>query len=239
MKNAVIRFVSLFLLAGSILLSSGCSSTLFNGSDLSGWQIKCAPGDKGKLAWTVQDGVIVGNSTQSKKHDYLWLMTDKEYSDFILKLKFQPVRGATGNSGIQIRSRYDEQSNWLNGPQIDIHPKQPWRTGMMWDETYNNKRWIFPDLPKKKWVNKDMALNEFEFYYDDDNKWNEMVITAKGTQITATLNGVLITDYDGAGVLDDEYHQSCKVGIKGYIALQIHKNNAVNIKFKDIEIIEK
>jgi len=61
-------------------------------------------------------------------------------------------------------------------------------------------------------------------------------ITAAGTQITARLNGVLVTDYDGSGVLDDAMHQRYNVGLKGHIALQIHKADQLRIRFKDIVV---
>jgi hypothetical protein len=49
-------------------------------------------------------------------------MTDAEYDDFELRLKFQVCRGCPGNSGLQFRSRYDESEKGgrLDGPQVDI-----------------------------------------------------------------------------------------------------------------------
>jgi hypothetical protein len=42
----------------------------------------------------------------------------------------------------------------------------------------------------------------------------------------------------GAGVLDDATHISRNVGLKGHIALQIHRNDQLKIRFKDIMIRE-
>jgi hypothetical protein len=138
-------------------------------------------------------------------HDYVWLQSVKEYEDFELSFEFQAFRNSPGNSGIQVRSRYDEESYWLNGPQIDIHPPGFWRTGMMWDETRGNQRWIFPEIPEGEWVDSTMALNQHTLYFSGDNpEWNYMKVTVIGTHIEAWLNDVMITDYDGKGILDDD-----------------------------------
>jgi len=214
-------------------------SPLFNGEDLSGWKVKCVQADKDKSYWKAVDGIIEANSIGDKKHDYMWLMTEKEYGNFILQLKFKAFRGNPGNSGVQIRSRYDDAEEWLDGPQIDINPKGPWRTGMMWDETRKTNRWIFPDLPKGKWVDSTMILNPAPFNYDGDPEaWNELEIKAKGMRIKAWLNGVLITDMKGKGILDDAIHQKYGVGTKGHIALQIHIRDELKMQYKDIEIRE-
>jgi hypothetical protein len=43
-------------------------------------------------------------------------------------------------------------------------------------------------------------------------------------------------DYNGDGVLNDEIHETRNVGIVGHIALQIHRNDELRIRFKDIKI---
>ena len=54
--------------------------------------------------------------------------------------------------------------------------------------------------------------------------------------MVTTINGFVIADYDGAGVLDDEAHRMHGVGMKGNIALQLHKNDRLKIAFKEILI---
>jgi hypothetical protein len=238
--------VLLLIAAGAV---GGCISTeradrtdwkpLFDGTDLTGWTVKCKAGDSGKGFWTVDDGTILADSLGHEGHDYVWLVTDREYADFALRLRFQAYRDSPGNSGVQIRSRYDDQAGWLDGPQIDIHPPGPWRTGMMWDETRGVGRWLYPSVPQGQWVNQAMANPDLVFHYaDEDPSWNTFEIRAVGTRITARLNGVLVTDYDGAGVLDDSTHQAHNVGLKGHIALQIHKGDQLRIRYKDIAVAE-
>src|SRR5947208_17130280 len=67
---------------------------LFNGKDLSGWKVN----EGGKLdKWGAQDGLLF-----TKGGGGGWLMTEKEYTDFELRLEFKvPERG---NSGVALRS---------------------------------------------------------------------------------------------------------------------------------------
>ena len=48
----------------------------------------------------------------------------------------------------------------------------------------------------------------------------------------------VLADFDGAGVLDDEAHQRHGVGMKGHLALQLHRNDKIRIRFRDIWIKE-
>lgn len=215
----------------------GTWQSLFNGENLDGWQVKCKPEDRAKGFWKVQDGCIVADSLGQSGHDYVWLVSENEFRNFVLRFRFQAYRDSPGNSGVQIRSRYDDETYWLNGPQVDIHPPLPWRTGMVWDETRGNQRWLYPKVEPGKWVDESMAPAEHTFYYSDQRPaWNEVEIRAEGTHVQATLNGVEVLDYDGAGVLGDEVHRAKRVGLQGHIALQIHSGDALHIRYKDIRI---
>lgn len=211
---------------------------IFNGKNLDGWSVQCQEADKEKNYWSVQDGVIVCDSMGDKNHNYVWLQFDTEYSDFELKLKFRGFRESPGNSGVQIRSRYDQTENggWLDGPQIDINPRSPFRNGLIYDETRSENRWIHPSLPNWS-IKEDQSPSRSVFHYSDESDgWNDMHITCKGTRITTKVNGILISDYDGSGVLDNASHRSLNVGMRGYIALQLHKNNELKAHFKDLYV---
>ncbi len=219
--------------------TAGEWKSLFNGKDLSGWTVKGRPEDVAKDFWKVRDGVITANSMDSEEHDYVWLVSDGEFDDFVIKLEFQAFRGNTGNSGLQIRSRYDDDSLWLDGPQVDIHPPGSWRTGMMWDETRGARRFLYPEIPEGEWVDSAMAPPGMKFYYsDDDPAWNQMEVTAVGTHIRVVLNGMELADFDGEGILNDAVHQKYRVGMKGHIALQIHRDSRIRIRFRNIRIRE-
>jgi len=198
--------------------------SLFDGQTLNGWTVKAQQADKDKTFFWVEDGVIVAEATD-KDHDYVWLYSDKQYTDFHLKLKFQGERGDHANSGVQVRSRYDhnDEGGWLNGPQIDVGFTD--RNGSMWDETRNNQRWLLEQYTQAPF-----------FYSDEGTGWNELDVIVRGNLITVIQNGQEIGRYDGTGVLNDDNHQDLAVGTIGHIALQIHKEDIMKIKFKDIQI---
>jgi peptidoglycan/xylan/chitin deacetylase (PgdA/CDA1 family) len=107
-------------------------TNLFNGRNLDGWVVKCLPKDNDKRGyWKVVDGTITAETPPNSKHNYIWLLTEKEYDDFELRMKVQTHASSTGNSGIQVRSRYDDKAGWLDGPQVDINPPGPWRCGFI------------------------------------------------------------------------------------------------------------
>jgi hypothetical protein len=202
--------------------------SLFDGKTLDGWTINCLPKDKERAAkaWTVDEGTILANSMGQRDHFYILLATNKEYDDFVLRLRFQVERNVRGNSGIQIRSRYNPETGWMEGPQIDINPPNPQLTGKLWNEGPGPHRWL---------SNEPVKRLKF-FYADEGNGWNDLEIAAKGMKIKSVLNGVTMVDYDGSGVLDDELHKKHNVGTKGVIGLQLHAYDELKLRFKEIRI---
>jgi hypothetical protein len=214
---------------------------LFDGRSLAGWTVKCLPADADKTFWSVRDGVIVCDSLGRKDHHYVWLMHESEWADFELELEFQPFRASPGNTGIQVRSRYDASptapnGGWLDGPQIDIHPPAPFRTGLIYDETRTEKRWIFPSLPSSK-IEPRPTPAGFTFRYAEDGEaWNRLRIVARGATLTTVLNGVTIANFDGAGILDNDAHRRLNVGLRGHIALQLHVRDELKVRYRALRI---
>jgi hypothetical protein len=52
------------------------------------------------------------------------------------------------------------------------------------------------------------------------------------------VNGQLVSDFNGMGVLDDEDHRKHGVGMRGHLALQLHRNDELRIRFRDLWIRE-
>ena len=252
--STFMRFNRIYQLAGLLILCVGLNScqdnsweSLFNGIDLEGWTVKCIPADQGKTYWSVEDGSIICNSMGDAEHNYVWLCTDREFGDFRLKLRFQVFRESPGNSGVQFRSNYDDSpeanyGGWLNGPQADIHGPLPYRTGLIYDETEGIRRWIHPSLPDWRISPEqapESALKTILFYYEDDPvKWNDLEITCSSMSIQTRVNGNLVSDFEATGILDDEIHHSEGSGEIGCIAFQLHMDDELLIKFKDIYIQE-
>ena len=158
---------------------------LFNGKDLTGW---VTPDDKSLFA--VENGEIVGRTTDKPLKKNEFLATGKSYGDFVLKVK---VKIRNGNSGIQFRSEREPDGVVL-GPQADVADDQ-W--GLLYEE---RRRGILERYP----------LDEAKKLLKADG-WNEFVITAKGSHVTIDLNGTRITDRDDpkfekAGIIGLQIH---------------------------------
>jgi hypothetical protein len=195
--NALL-FFAVWLAQGS----SGSGFTpLFNGKDLTGWE-----GDRS--LWLVENGSIVGRSPGIQKNQFL--ATTRSYGDFELRLSFR-LKGGTGNSGIQLRSKRLPDSH-VSGYQADIGEKY-W--GCLYDEARRNKVLVEapPSLAEK--LKKD--------------GWNDYVIRAEGDRIQLWLAGVQTVDYRET---DPSIERT------GIIALQIHSGPAMEVEFKDLRIRE-
>jgi len=212
---------------------------LFDGTSLAGWKVQSKPADQAKTYWRVEDGTILVDSLGDGDHDYVWLQSEREFGDFELRLKFQAYRDSPGNSGVQFRSRYDATAGWLDGPQVDIHPRGPWRSGLIYDETRGVQKWVSPSLAKVSDAKPEMAPANLVFRYSEDTPaWNDLLLTVRGTQVRVELNGLLIREWEGAGVLDDAIHRQRNVGLRGHLALQLHKGDRLKMRFKDISVRE-
>ncbi len=211
---------------------------LFDGKSLDGWVVKSRPQDRDKHGyWSVVDGTITAETPAGSRHHYIWLLTKREFDNFELRLKVQTCSSTTGNSGVQIRSRYDDEEGWLDGPQVDIHPPGPWRCGFIYDETREAKVWLWPDVGRPANAKPEHAPTGWNWRHaDTEDAWNEMRIICRDTHIKTIVNGVTVADYDGSGRLDDTAHRKHDVGLKGHIGLQIHPGKVLLIRFKDIEI---
>jgi hypothetical protein len=211
---------------------------LFDGKSLAGWHVACRPEDRDKNFWRVENGVIVCDSRGRKDHDYVWLMSDREFGDFELRLKVRSFRESGGNSGVQVRSRYDNKAFWLDGPQVDVHPPGPWRTGMIYDETRGTRRWICPSLPDSR-VEAERGPKHWTWRHSGDGEgWNNLRIVCRGPEMYTEVNGLPVADFDGRGILDDDAHRQRNVGLSGHIALQLHIGDDLYIQYKDIEVRE-
>ncbi len=214
---------------------------LFNGRNLDGWNVECTPMDRDKVFWKVVDGTIECDSLGRPDHDYVWLVHEGEFGDFELRVRFQAFRKSPGNTGIQVRSRFDrspdsDSGGWMNGPQVDIHPPDPWRTGLIYDETREERRWIYPSLPD--W-NIDRARGPEKavfFYADQEPGWNELRIVCAGLRIQTYLNDLQVADFDGSGILDNAAHVRHRVGRSGHIALQLHVGDELKVRFRDLRL---
>jgi hypothetical protein len=81
--------------------------TLFNGRDLTGWQVT---DPSKKMGWSVRDGLLVNDTPKtdfSAYGDHANLRTEDEFTDFRLHIEFRVP--PQGNSGIYLRGMYELQ----------------------------------------------------------------------------------------------------------------------------------
>ena len=142
-----------------------------------GWVVRAwddvgKPGPAG-ARWIVDDhGVLHGSTPRGT-----WLISEKEYGDFVLDFEWKlPERG---NSGCGIRFP-DAGDPAFNGLEIQ-----------MVDARYNEGR----DGTDKLTASIYKALSTTAQVYRP-TEWNHYTITAKGTRITVVLNGATVQDVD-------------------------------------------
>lgn len=235
MPIAMRRFLPLAVLS-AVTAAQPSWRPLADGATLNGWHVEAKPADAARGFWKAEGEAVVCDSRGRPDHDYVWLVTDGEFDDFELRLEVQSFRSSPGNSGVQVRSRYDREAQWMDGPQVDIHPPAPWRTGLIYDETRGWKRWIHPLLPDWN-IGPAQAPANWEWRHaEEGGAWNTIHILCQGTRIRTTVNGHRITDQDFAGILDDGHHRGRRVGLRGHIALQLHRRDELYIRFRNIAI---
>ncbi|HEV3163221.1 MAG TPA: DUF1080 domain-containing protein [Isosphaeraceae bacterium] len=141
---------------------------LFNGKDLSGW---VTPDDKS--IFSVENGEIVGRTKEGQLKKNEFLVTDKDYGDFVLRAK---VKFKNGNSGIQFRSRRAADGA-VSGPQADVADGY-W--GLLYEERGRGILERYPEQEANKLVKR--------------GDWNEFEITSKGDHVVILFNGTKIID---------------------------------------------
>ena len=95
-------------------------TTLFDGTSWDGWHVYS--GRKIEDAWSLQDGAMLLNkiSTARKDGARFNMVTDKEYTNFVLSIEWMVNSGA--NSGIMWGVVEDEKYNepYITGPEIQV-----------------------------------------------------------------------------------------------------------------------
>lgn len=175
---------------------------LFNGKNLKGW-------DGDPRLWKVEpNGILVGSTDGVKIDGNTFLITEREYSNFELRLQ---IKLRNHNSGVQFRSEKVMPGWVVKGLQADAAEKNWW--GSIYDE--KGKRGVIVN----GWKGKAETIVK-------DKDWNDMIISCQGDQIRITINGMVTA----------ELKDSTK--LSGIIALQLHRGPDMRAEFRDIRIKE-
>ncbi|MBT3201061.1 MAG: DUF1080 domain-containing protein [Phycisphaerales bacterium] len=192
--------VMLFVAADASYAADGFKP-LFDGKTLKGW--KPMPGGE----WTVKDGAIVGTSVKSE-HRHGLLMSEKEYSDFVVNFKFRVIKG---DSGFYFRSDPVKSAVGVHGFQMEIDNSK--EVGGLYE------------TGGRGWVKKPDAKLIKKIY--QPGKWNQGSITVIGKNVTVRINGEVTSEL-----------KNDKGRLKGRFAMQLHGRMDMEVMFKDIEIKE-
>lgn len=210
------------LFAASVAFAEEDTVSLFNGTDLTGW-------DGDPALWKVVDGIVVGTCSgpESPKHNDFLIWRGGTVKDFTLVVVARVI--GDNNSGIQYRSKpLPEVGPWaITGYQSDIHPAIQ-HTGMTYEEKGRgifglNGQNILVDPEGQRWL-----LSEHEPVAVDVAEWTEYTITARGNQLEHRVNGEIsstMIDFDERGR-----------ALEGLLAIQLHSGNANTVEIKEMRL---
>lgn len=191
---------------------------LFDGKSFEGWYFTVRPNKDGtkpdpKLTWSIVDGYIRCTGKPNG-----CMVTQKEFADYVLKLKWRfPAGSKGGNSGVLLHVQNDEI--WPTSVEAQL---QSGRAGDFW--------LIYPPKVKLEVDPKRQDPREARHYFRIETdkpiekpfgEWNEYEITCKGGDITLIINGIKVNEGKNGNLT------------KGKIALQ---SEGAEIHFKDIAI---
>lgn len=185
------------------------SGPLFNGKDLSGWEVVGADNN----TWHVEDGILYTEGEGGG-----WLSTDRMYSNFKLSLEFRVPAG--GNSGVFLRAPHRGDPAY-SGMEIQVLDDYADRYSNLEPWQYCGS--IYKVQAPTKRVTKPAG------------EWNKYEILCDGPVVKIRLNGVLIND---ANLIQHMDKTDTHPGIKrraGYIGLQ---NHSTRIDYRNIQITE-
>lgn len=174
---------------------------LFNGRNLDGWVLRGKPG-----GFTIKDGVLRSESGKGGE----WVRTEKQYTDFILKVEWRISKG--GNSGVFIRCLPDGWP-WEDGSEVQIS-SEPRDSAHCTGSLYGS----LPAAPRPD---------------ETDGVWHEFRIECRGPFIQVFSDNVPVVDVDARTV--PALH---KRPLKGCIGLQDSHNPTGWVEFRNILIKE-
>jgi hypothetical protein len=210
---------SAFIAGVLLLLTFGCNNArkegwkdLFDGKTLAGWRLidQDWRENSNKPDFYVQNGTIICNTILNSDGGYL--VTEKDYSDFILELDF--VCDSSLNSGVQCRGQIWEKdtvtysfngikrpfkwrAGYVWGYQVEIDPSKRAWTGGLYEP--GNRGWLvtLKDKPEAQKAYKPL-------------QWNHLKIKMEGDKIQTWLNGIAVVDttdnMSGSGFIGLQFH---------------------------------
>jgi len=231
---------TLALLAAFVLPTFAADEvSVFNGTDLTGWE-------GNKDLWSVQDGAITGITPPDPadpkkgtiKHNTFLVWKGGTVGDFELTFQYRIEKG---NSGVQYRSKELAPGDFgpiISGYQADFEAGKTY-SGILYEERgrgilakRGERTVIKPGADGKKPVVEvtgstgDSTAIQASI---KDEEWNEYKIIAKGNHVQHFINGMQTID-----VTDEDAANAPKEGL---LALQIHQGPPMKVQFKSFKLV--
>ncbi|MFV0593754.1 MAG: DUF1080 domain-containing protein [Draconibacterium sp.] len=209
-RLASLLIISAFLVSATAGKEKGWTS-LFDGKTLKGWKVL-----NGTAEYKVENGEIIGTSKTGTPNTFL--VTEKNYGDFILEYEMKMESGL--NSGVQIRSNSlkEYRDGRVHGYQIECDDSERRWSGGIYDEA--RRGWLYS-----------LEYNQAAKTAFKSGEWNKYRVEAIGNTIRTWINGQPV-----ANLVDD-------LTAEGFIGLQVHSigksviNDGKTIRWKNIRIM--
>lgn len=192
-------------------------TSLFDGKSLAGWKMS------GEGVYLVKNGVLI--CPEGTHGNFL---TEKEFSDFVLRLDYKLQAG--GNNGVGIRCPLGATGEHMSysGMEIQILDDKAPKHATIKPWQFNGS--VYGIIPAKNGTPK-------------IGEWNSYEITAQGRRIKVVLNGKTIVDANLNDVRDPEVIRK-HPGMfreRGRIAFLSHNDHVEfrNIRIKELPTKEK
>ena len=211
--------------------------SLFDGKSLNGWS-----GDS--RYWSVIDGAITGR-TDVPLEENTYLIREGTFANFEARLMYRFLT-QIGNSGLQYRGRRIEGKPFVvRGYQANIVTTHADRTfAMLWEDEARELLALYGEIVEISATADPSAGETFERRVTGlvNSKaeimaaarrypeWNEHIVIAYGNRLIHALNGMVTLE----AIDNDEASRS----LEGAFALQIHRDMAMAVQFKDITVRE-
>ncbi|MCH8120415.1 MAG: DUF1080 domain-containing protein [Planctomycetes bacterium] len=195
---------------------------LFPGDSLAGWKVSDwsdlrTPQKVKGTPWKIENGILYGLNKRT------WIISPKEYGDFVLKFDSKISRGSNGGIGLRFPPEGDPA---YKGMEIQVVDDEVYYRGRSQPQQRTGS--IYDEIAASKDVTRPVG------------QWSSWEITARGSQVTIVLNGQKIIDVD----LSRETKARQKKGpplanrpLKGHIGFQ-NLNGTItlrNIMIKELD----
>ena len=229
MKTIITSWFLFFCLAAGKAVGKDGFVSMFDGKTLKGWE---ATPSKTAAAWTVKEGMIVGNG--DKGRGYLTYSANKKVAD--LEMKFSYRFPGKGNSGVNIRAipdkthRRDFQSYHADLGHLGIgkNVMGAWdfhTPGRREHRCFRGDRLVIAKDDKPTITPIKNALTAADIRRGD---WNHVHIIARGNNFKLYINGKLSSEFT-------EHLPKAKRLQGGMIQLQLHDPGMI-VQFKSLQL---